>query len=376
MGSMGRPKALSAARDEKGGKVAPPAPAPAAGDDTVPHKDNSHVSLGVFANLWHLIVFGAGFGEQPSSFFLFPVLFFIGILVMFLIVIIAIVQSFSETTSGRYDSMSSSAMISSYIMLFMMQIVQFASNLWFGYNYFYGRHLQVVLQSCTKDYRRLAYAKYLNLILIACFAIAIFPVAGPVHLPFTIPAVAVNLYINGIWCLEMLIKYDAWMLDILPIIGLGRLKIFKDKLQTHSLNIDWCSQSWGTNHVIRVITCYGCSSVYAYFAYFNASAIFDQPKYYVYDAMMCFFTLVSVSMTLICTGYVNDNCLLEAQKRLALMDSVEATHLMTRLEYSYSGIYVLGIRFTMMTAVFATIMAAAFILLLARLHTARYESTS
>ena len=48
----------------------------------------------------------------------------------------------------------------------------------------------------------------------------------------------------------------------------------------------------------------------------------------------------------------------EAQKRLALMDSVEATHLMTRGGVQNSGIYVLGIRFTMMVvAVFATIMA-------------------
>ena len=255
---------------------------------------------------------------------------------MFLIVMVAIVQSFSETTGNRYDNISTSSMISSYIILFMLQIVQFASNLWFGYNYFYGKHLQVVLKACSKEYRRIQYARYLNAILVISLAIAIFPVAGPVHLPFTIPAVAVNIYVNAVWCLEMLIKYDTWMLDTVPLIGVGRLKYFKEKLQTHSLNVDWCCRSWSSNHIIRLITSYGCSSIYAYFAYFNASSNFESPQYYVFDAMMCFFTLLFISSTILCTGYVNDNCLLEAHKKLGLLDSVEATHLMTRLEYSYS----------------------------------------
>lgn len=366
MGSVGRPKALSGANSE------------AEVDKTLDNHDDvpakATVQLGPLADLWHLIVFGAGFGEEGSSFILFPALFFTGILVMFLIVMIAIVRSFSDTTNNRYDSMSTSSMISSYILLFMLQIIQFASNLWFGYNYFFGKHLQSVLQACSKGYRRLAYARYLNGILIVSIAIALFPVAGPVHLPFTIPTVAVNLYVNGIFCLEMLTKYDTWMLDVVPFIGVGRLKAFKDKMQTCSLNFDWCSRSWRMNHIIRLVTSYGCSSIYAYFAYFNASNSFGKPKFYVYDAMMCFFTLLFSSATMLCTGYVNDTCMIEAQKKLGLMDSVEATHLMTRLKYSFSGAYIMGVKFTMATALFATLMAAAFILLLAKMHTARYES--
>lgn len=231
-----------------------------------------------------------------------------------------------------------------------------------------------MLTSCTKDFRRVEYSKYLNFILFICFVIAIIPVVGPVHLSYTIPTVMINLYLNAVWCLEMLVKYDAWMLDAMPLIAPGQLGQFKDKMMAHSLNCDWCSKTWWTNSIVRIITSYACSSIYAYFAYFNASAYFDRPSYYVYDALMCIFTLASISLTMLCAGYVNDACLMEAQKKLSLLDSAEASHLMPRLQYSFSGIYMFGVKITMQSALFVSMMLATFILIIARLHTQRYET--